>query len=91
MSDNTVRAHRFATAMVGKARALLHGLGPRATIACAYVAIGILTFGHVAAAPRHCADAHSDTLIQCRSIHHVLAGLGAGVMWPLYWSWEVQS
>lgn len=84
------RAHRFATALVGKARAMLHRLGPKATIACAYGAIAIFTFGHSASA-EHVCRAENDTVRTCRVAPVAMSSLVAGVLWPLYWSWEVQS
>lgn len=64
--------------------------------AAAYIAVGIVTFGHGAAhADREYAECEArpappkETRF-CENVGPV-AGMGAGLLWPLYWSWEAWS
>lgn len=66
--------------------------------ALAYLVVAVITFGHAAANSEREADAN---YAQCmaderqqvclRSIDPPFAGIMAGALWPLYWSWEAWS
>ena len=54
-----------------------------------YLSVAVATFGHSAGSAMPCHDitgAHP-----CNSAEDSIAGIFAGLFWPLYWSWEVQS
>lgn len=53
----------------------------------AYALIGIITFGHAAA--NTTAPECEIFCITSREEKAVIGGMGAAIMWPLYWSWEV--
>lgn len=70
----------------------------------AYLAIGVATFGHAAAhadayneANAAECQARADSLRElgdrCRALvtPATISGLGGGIAWPLYWSWEAFS
>lgn len=58
-----------------------------------YITTGIMTFGHTAAAPEWVgATCYSHgSKHPCDDGDRVFAGFFAGLAWPLYWSWELQS
>ena len=56
-----------------------------------YLAVAVLTFGHVASSPHHCTDMTINKQVTCGSGLLASAGFFGGLFWPLYWSWEVQS
>lgn len=64
--------------------------------AAAYIAVGIVTFGHGAAhADREHAACEAKPLppkaIRWCEDTAPINGLGAAVLWPFYWSWEAWS
>lgn len=85
---------------------LLRGLWRPATLGVAYVVIGFVTFGHVASA-NYRADQHEyeecdrnrrvnegnsyNSCWQPDAVIDAGKGVGAGVFWPLYLSWELQQ
>ena len=50
----------------------------------------IFTFGYAAV---HVKDPCGDHIYphQCDSVDRSFAGFGAAIVWPLYWSWEIQE
>jgi hypothetical protein len=76
----------------------LSGLRHPATIACAYALIGLGTFGHAAARldayqRRFCQtldDRVKSPGISCYDSPSI-NGMFSGVLWPFYWSWELQQ
>lgn len=56
-----------------------------AHIIAAYVTIAMITFGYAAA--KHKPDPCT-WCIQSPEEGKAMAGLAAGTMWPLYWTWE---
>ena len=56
----------------------------------AYVLAGIFTFGHAAA--HHAADPtiFKDGTRFYNTDQTLVGGMLAGMVWPLYWSWEAQ-
>jgi hypothetical protein len=74
-------------------------LGHPATIACAYALIGVGTFGHAAsefyrsAQPEYqrCQANPKCVPLTVPAEPSVYVGLLAGMLWPLYWSWELQQ
>ena len=66
--------------------------------ACAYAAIGILSFGHAAAHAQRdeaaCEERRLTQPVEVREIclyEPTFSGGAAALLWPLYWSWEFQS
>ena len=56
----------------------------------AYAFIAIVTFGHSAARkPLDCPERAVYCFRSDLRSHAVMSGLVAGMMWPLYWSWEL--
>jgi cell division FtsZ-interacting protein ZapD len=67
-------------------------------MAALYFAIGIVTFGHSAAGQQVWRDTHCATVKQRVDAPGTvcyddvgIAALGSALVWPLYWSWELQS
>lgn len=62
--------------------------------AIGYALIGLIAFGHCAAGrkelERQCLEIPAHAPDQCGKAAPI-AGLFAGVLWPLYLSWELQS
>lgn len=63
---------------------------------CFYVAMVINTFGHAAADSQAWYDEHCESVEQritvgsdCYGSPVVMPSIGAGVFWPLYWSWKL--
>jgi hypothetical protein len=52
------------------------------------VIIPIFTFGYEASNAGYCQ--HYDGPKKCDAFESAFFGLCAGVVWPLYWSWELQ-
>lgn len=92
MSDSNKGASLRDRAGRLSARAVLRRLRHPAAIACAYAGIAIFTFGYSASTPHQCFDNFTGqvgswcpfTVIGPQSFF-------AGLFWPLYWSWELQS
>lgn len=58
----------------------------------AYAAIAIVTFGHSAAdEPLTCPPEARYCLDSDMTGRAVMGGILAGMLWPLYWSWEAWS
>lgn len=59
-----------------------------------YALIGLFTFGrsasHIDDKPQ-CADVHARDCSVAPEVGAFLGGGLAAVVWPLYWSWELQS
>ena len=54
----------------------------------AYILIGIVAFGHSASQPgRQCYGGDGPYL--CGMVQQAVAGVFAGALWPLYFSWVV--
>jgi len=54
-------------------------------VAILYAAIAVFSFGHAAAHYR-CDDTKHTCVDNGQA-----AGMGAALLWPFYWSWELQS
>jgi hypothetical protein len=52
-----------------------------------YPLMAIYTFGHAAADPK-CRSIMNE---KCNVGDRAFDGLGAAMLWPLYWSWELQE
>lgn len=56
-----------------------------------YFAIAIATFGYAATNAVTCYAPADQPSHPCTPGEAGLAGLGAALFWPLYWSWELQQ
>ena len=64
---------------------------PLVIAAALYVAVAAGTFGHCAAHHPAKPYVYQGILISKNTDITVLGSIIAGVAWPLYWSWELQS
>lgn len=50
----------------------------------AYAVIALLTFGYAASSPDICKPSLFRSVSECR----FMSGIGSGISWPMYWTWE---
>lgn len=50
-----------------------------------YLVMAVVTFGHAAAHHPPCIETERK---YCPEDGKALAGMGAAILWPFYWSWE---
>jgi hypothetical protein len=68
-----------------------------AALGALYLTVAVVTFGHSAAHAERFNTAHCATLEQRIAVGAdcyrpaTMSGIAAGILWPLYWSWEAWS
>jgi hypothetical protein len=102
MTPTTPFNQGWGASLRDRASRATHGAVARlrhpATIACAYVLIGIATFGHAAAQTDSLEQAKYEACKRVQknycwedNMSAPAGGVMAAMLWPLYWSWELQS